>query len=117
MSAVPNISKQHEPIKSKIGLNNKLKFTDRKNMTKNTKLMLVEIKEIKFKDKETGEQLQKFKYVFFNENNEPVVGYADTKVFEERVRPAEKYVSTEAFSYTMHGSLWEDKVTWRVAVE
>jgi len=85
-------------------------------MTRNQKLMLVEIKEIEVLDKETGDKLKKFKYVFFNDANEPVVGYADKKVFAERIRPAEKFSESESFTYAINGTLWEGVINWRVVV-
>jgi len=85
-------------------------------LEKKPKLCLVEVKQINIKDKQTNIDVPKFKYTFFDESNAIVVGYADKKMFTERIMTGDKYDPSKAFEYAFEGRVWEDKVTWRLVV-
>jgi len=80
------------------------------------KLCLTDIKEISFKDKETGEQVKKYRYTFFTPENAVETYYSDKKMFADRVIDASGFVAEKANEYTFEGSVWNNVLTWRLAV-
>jgi len=88
-----------------------------KTMIRQQNLMLVDIKKIQFKDKDTGDDLVKWKYTFVAEDDSVVVGYADKERFRDRLVSFGKFELALSKPYNENGSLWENVITWRVVVE
>ena len=63
------------------------------------KLILVEAKKISFKDKETGEDLTKYKYQFLTPDQKLLTGYLDTPDFMSDVQEVEGYSEEKAKEY------------------
>jgi len=83
---------------------------------KKTRLCLMEIKEIKFKDKELNTDVTKYKYTFLDESNTPVIGYADKKVFAEKVITGDRFETAKSQEYSFEGRVWDNVLSWRLVV-
>jgi len=78
------------------------------------KLCLVAINPTKLRDKESGEEVVKYKYVFLTETNKPVVGWSDDKILEDRLHSSNSYQDSSAHAYEVSTDVWQDKLTYRV---
>jgi len=83
-------------------------------MKKIQKLVLVESKEIEFKDKETGEQISKWKYSFLNNADEIVVGYLDDSDYDDEVQTVGTFADGTPKLYPWEGKIFQNKVTWKL---
>lgn len=63
-------------------------------------LILVEARKIEFKDKETGQPVQKFKYVFLTPDELLISGYLDTDDYLKEVQNVEGWESEKSKIYS-----------------
>lgn len=74
------------------------------------KLILIEAKKIEFKDKKTGENVEKYKYEFLNSDNQIIVGYLSTDDYIQEVKTIEGgYQEELANEYVFKLSEYEGK--------
>jgi len=83
---------------------------------KKNRLCLMEIKEVKFKDKSDGTDVVKYKYTFLDESNSPVIGYADKKLFADKIMTGDKFDATKSAEYVFEGRVWDNVLSWRLVV-
>ncbi len=82
-----------------------------------TKLTLFEITEVKFPDKETGQQVTKFKYLFFDKQDTVFVGYLDKKIWADRLTDTHTFIEAKSHSYDWLGREWQGEISWKLATE
>ncbi len=87
------------------------------SLKRTVKLTLFEIEEVNFPDKETGQQVKKFKYLFFDEEGTVHVGYLDTKVWKDRLCDTHKYIDSKSHDYDWLGREWQGVISWKLASE
>ena len=83
-------------------------------MQKTELLMLVECKVIHFTDKNTGDPVKKWKYTFLNEKNEFFTGYLDSDEYKKYLVDDSVFDPKKAKSILLHGSVWQNVVSWRL---
>jgi len=75
-------------------------------------LILVEAKEIKFKDKESGKDISKWKYTFLQDNGDLVIGYLNTPDYRGEVQDVEGWDNTKAKAYVFTPKIYEGVTTY-----
>lgn len=79
------------------------------------KLVLADIEEIKFPDKETGEEVTKFKYTFFDEENKTIIGYSDQAMWEHLVSNKGEFQEQDAIMTKWQGREFQGTISWRLS--
>jgi len=92
------------------------KIIQKMMLQKKEKLVLVEIKPIDFKDKDTGAIVKKYKYTFLNEAGEIRSGYDEKEKLKDRVVDTDKFIPEKSFEYSFEGKVWNDVLSWRLLV-
>lgn len=86
-------------------------------MTKTEKLCLVNIEEIHFPDRQTKEEIIKYKHTFIDSDNNTIIGYTDENVFQDLVTEEAKYSPREAKLFVWKGRTWENQIRWTLSTE
>lgn len=77
-------------------------------------LVLFDITKIEFADKETGENVVKFKYSFFDEENNLVVGYLDDEEYTDMLADTGEYNKAQAHGFEFTGREFNNEIKWRL---
>jgi hypothetical protein len=75
-------------------------------------LILVEAKEIKFLDKQTGKEITKWKYTFLQEDGNLVIGYLPTADYKGEVQDVEGWDGSKAKAFVFAPKLFEGVTTY-----
>jgi len=78
------------------------------------KLCLLSINPTQFKDKDTGEEIMKYKYIFLSEKGIVHVGWSDEQKFIDRVTNSDEFDSARAHAYVVNADAWNGKLTYKV---
>jgi len=64
--------------------------------------------------KGTGDE--KFKYIFLSELNKPYVGFADERIYVDRIADVDTYDSARAHAYEINRDVFNGKLDYRVVI-
>jgi len=84
-------------------------------MKKIEKLTLIAAREITFSDKKTGEPVKKWRYTFFNKDNEIKTYYLDSDYYADDVdEDSSKFNEKTALDIHLEGRIWDNAIQWRM---
>lgn len=85
------------------------------DLIRREKLSLVQVEEMKFKSKTTGEEVTTFKHLFFTPSNEVKIGYLSSDKFAILAVPNGEYQEANAKLWAWKGREWDGKMVFKLS--